>query len=85
MERTDLNLDWRPIELNYQPRLDGVRAVAVAFVLQNHFWPYRGLWLGGLGVDIFFVLSGYLISRIIFDYKRRSLSFGSAAAQFYWR
>jgi peptidoglycan/LPS O-acetylase OafA/YrhL len=71
--------------LNYQPRLDGVRAVAVAFVLQAHFAPYRGLSLGSAGVEMFFVLSGYLISRIIFDYKRRGLSIASAAARFYWR
>ena len=72
--------------LDYQPRLDGIRAVAVALVLQQHFTSVGGRFgFGGLGVRIFFVLSGYLISRIIFDYSRRDISIQSASRQFYWR
>ena len=49
------------------PALDGLRAVAVLLVFLTHaIDPSLGLYLpGGLGVDIFFVLSGYLITRIL--------------------
>ena len=46
------------------PALDGLRGVAVAAVVANHVSP-RGLRGGWLGVDIFFVLSGYLITAIL--------------------
>ena len=45
----------------YRPEIDGLRAVAVAAVIANHF--NEGVLPGGyLGVDIFFVISGYVIS-----------------------
>src|SRR5207248_4338788 len=46
----------------YEPALDGVRAVAVLLVLAGHL---HLVYAGGLGVDIFFVLSGYLITAIL--------------------
>jgi peptidoglycan/LPS O-acetylase OafA/YrhL len=72
--------------LAYHPRLDGIRALAVAFVLQQHFTFFAGRFgLGFLGVRMFFVLSGYLISRIILDYARRNVRVAAAAREFYWR
>ena len=44
--------------------LDGVRAIAVLLVLVYHFWP-QYLPGGMIGVDIFFVISGYLITALL--------------------
>ncbi|MDD0998600.1 acyltransferase [Pseudomonas sp. TNT2022 ID1044] len=50
--------------IGYRPDIDGLRAVAVLAVLIFHAFPtvMRG---GFVGVDIFFVISGYLISKVI--------------------
>lgn len=53
--------------LAYQPALNGLRAVAVAIVLVQHWLP-SAFPLGELGPSLFFVLSGYLISGIIWQY-----------------
>ena len=44
--------------------LDGLRAIAVSLVLVYHFWP-QVLPGGLIGVDIFFVISGYLITALL--------------------
>jgi peptidoglycan/LPS O-acetylase OafA/YrhL len=72
--------------LPYMPRLDGLRAVAVFGVLVEHWVPnfaVRSVSTGGAGVTLFFVLSGYLITRILMDY--RGWQVGVAASHFYWR
>lgn len=53
----------------YLPQLDGLRALAVLAVLATHYLPERDWWLGiywgGLGVRLFFVLSGFLITGVL--------------------
>ena len=50
--------------MNYRPEIDGLRAVAVIPVILFHL-GYQWIDGGYLGVDIFFVISGYLITSIL--------------------
>jgi peptidoglycan/LPS O-acetylase OafA/YrhL len=59
------------------PELDGLRGIAILLVLCFHFTPSTGplrflapvLQVGWVGVDLFFVLSGFLITGIMLDRK----------------
>ncbi len=55
----------------YRPDIDGLRAIAVGSVIAFHTFPnfFKG---GFVGVDIFFVISGYLINGIIIDAVERN-------------
>ncbi|HEX3148665.1 MAG TPA: acyltransferase [Gemmataceae bacterium] len=62
------------------PQLDGLRGLAILGVLFHHFADFAGkTWPGWLGVELFFVLSGFLITRILLaerdraDDRRRTL------------
>lgn len=77
----------------YMPVLDGVRGVAVLLVVIHHIYlrapishPVDGVfaWLGHAswtGVDLFFVLSGFLITGILLDARESPTYFRA----FYWR
>lgn len=70
-----------PVGLQYRPDIDGLRACAVLGVVCFHAFPNR-LQGGFVGVDVFFVISGYLITTIVLqDLGRDSFSI----ARFYER
>jgi peptidoglycan/LPS O-acetylase OafA/YrhL len=60
---TNLNKNIHP---KYRPDIDGLRAVAVLAVVVFHAFPEM-LKGGYVGVDIFFVISGFLISTILYE------------------
>lgn len=68
--------------LDYRDDVDGLRAVAVMLVLVFHFDLFASGKAGFLGVDVFFVISGYLITAIVL----RELGAGRfALGRFYLR
>jgi peptidoglycan/LPS O-acetylase OafA/YrhL len=86
MAASGLTETWQGTR-HFRP-LDGIRAVAVTMVFAGHFGAVGGrfsrTWWGWTGVDLFFVLSGLLITGILYDapreqgyfatfYKRRAL------------
>ena len=68
------NTPSRGVHLKYRPDIDGLRAIAVLAVVGFHAFP-KAVKAGFIGVDIFFVISGYLISTIVFsNLERESFS-----------
>ncbi|MGI4829655.1 MAG: acyltransferase family protein [Janthinobacterium lividum] len=62
------------------PELDGLRALAIIAVFVGHALRFRMMWIG---VDLFFVLSGFLITGILLDAPK--VSFRAYIAHFYER
>ena len=66
---------WRPEPVRdahgFRLDIEGLRAVAVVLVLAYHagFWPFRA---GYIGVDVFFVVSGFLITSLLVGELRRT-------------
>jgi peptidoglycan/LPS O-acetylase OafA/YrhL len=60
-----------PGHFAYQPALDGLRAVAVSVVVLYHL-GYSWMRGGFMGVDAFFVLSGFLITSLLIQERRRT-------------
>lgn len=76
----------------YFPQIDGLRALAVTGVVYWHSVPHTQylnsvFHLGGHGVRLFFVISGFLITLILLKEKREKLgfSFGGVLKSFYIR
>ncbi len=66
---------------SYRPDIDGLRAVAILPVILFHLYPACAPG-GFVGVDVFFVISGYLISLIIFrSLERGTFSFSEFYAK----
>jgi peptidoglycan/LPS O-acetylase OafA/YrhL len=63
--------------LTYRPEVDGLRCIAVLLVILHHL-SVPGFSGGFVGVDVFFVISGYLITGIILaELKKGQFTFGS--------
>lgn len=75
-----------PFRLGYRPALDGLRGVAILAVLAfhtHHIFDSSILKGGNAGVDIFFVLSGFLITALLLEEWQTS---GEITLRgFYWR
>lgn len=81
------------------PELDGIRGVAIALVLSFHFFNVSAvvtpggvahyvlapLRLGWTGVDLFFVLSGFLIGGILLDARGSSSYFKTFYVRRFYR
>ena len=69
---------------SYRPDIDGLRAVAVIAVLANHI--NSDLFRGGyFGVDVFFAISGYVITASLVNKPDSISSFGHSVLNFYRR
>lgn len=62
-------ISQKEIHVDRVDYLDGWRGLAIILVLISHFFPIKYFDLGRLGVDVFFVLSGMLMSNLLFIKK----------------
>jgi peptidoglycan/LPS O-acetylase OafA/YrhL len=72
--------------MTYLHQLDGLRAVAMLTVLLIHYLPGDGqeVPLGVFGVNLFFCLSGYLITAKFLRVRDQSRAARLAITQYYW-
>ncbi len=82
IDRGELRRLVRPVApMGNQPTLDGIRAVSVALVVLYHAgfdWVHGGF----LGVEVFFVVSGYLITSLLWEEHHRD---GRVSLGQFWR
>lgn len=64
------------VDKGFIPELDGLRGIAILLVMVHRFWPRSSVGVmadaagaGWIGVDLFFVISGFLITGILLDTK----------------
>lgn len=59
--------------LGWSPALDGVRGASVALIMVFHFSGERAYYIQGfpIAVDLFFVMSGFLITTLLFEERQR--------------
>jgi peptidoglycan/LPS O-acetylase OafA/YrhL len=62
---------WQARKLGYQPGLDGLRALAVGLVVAYHL-GYSRVAGGYIGVELFFVLSGWLVCALLVNEHQRT-------------
>lgn len=73
-----------PIKAAYRADIDGLRGLAVLAVIVNHFNESL-LHSGFFGVDIFFVISGFVVSASVASRLQKGESFRQFVSEFYWR
>lgn len=71
-----------PGDRKLRPDVEGMRAVAILLVLFSHFW-IPGFYGGGIGVDVFFVISGFVITGVLL--RERSSTGHTSLLNFYGR
>ncbi|UPR02057.1 acyltransferase [Chloropicon primus] len=76
-EASAAEASWRFV---YRPEIDGLRFWAVMPVLFYHYGAVFGFTGGYAGVDVFFVISGYLITSIVL----RELCMGKSVLRHFW-
>ena len=74
------------MKLTYRPEIDGLRAIAVGAVILYHakvsIFAHQLFSGGFIGVDIFFVISGYLITTIIL---KELITTGSFSFKYFYK
>jgi len=71
------------------PQLNGLRALAILAIVARHYWPEHNAWdptSGRIGVDLFFVLSGFLVTRsLLLDPQKADESRWAPLGRFFAR